>query len=170
MKAGEHIYIYLKHDSGLKFTHHGIYIGDDKVIHYWGDKVRKTTKSKFRCGKTIHIKKYKESYASSRVVKRAKKRLGEKNYNFVFNNCEHFAEWCKTGKHESKQVNEAHEKTAKYLYVKTLKEWKKTQQQIAKIPKQVKLKPPKIKLSRTKMPKILKLKPPKIKLPKIRFW
>jgi hypothetical protein len=31
-------------------------------------------------------------------------RLGEQNYNLLFNNCEHFAHWCKTGRHRSSQV------------------------------------------------------------------
>jgi len=31
-------------------------------------------------------------------------RLGEQNYNLLFNNCEHFAHWCKTGRHRSAQV------------------------------------------------------------------
>ena len=32
-------------------------------------------------------------------------RLGEQNYNLLFNNCEHFATWCKTGRHSSGQVD-----------------------------------------------------------------
>jgi hypothetical protein len=31
-------------------------------------------------------------------------RIGEQNYNLLFNNCEHFAHWCKTGRHRSNQV------------------------------------------------------------------
>ena len=33
------------------------------------------------------------------------KYLEDKGYNLVFNNCEHFAIWCKTGVFASKQVN-----------------------------------------------------------------
>ena len=36
-------------------------------------------------------------FDSSEVVQRAKENIGKKNYNLVFNNCEHFAFWCKTG-------------------------------------------------------------------------
>ena len=32
-------------------------------------------------------------------------RLGEQDYNLLFNNCEHFATWCKTGRHRSGQVD-----------------------------------------------------------------
>jgi phage shock protein A len=38
------------------------------------------------------------------VIHRAQSRLGERKYNLLFNNCEHFATWCKTGVSYSKQV------------------------------------------------------------------
>lgn len=44
-------------------------------------------------------------YSPEETVERAKSRLGETSYNLVFNNCEHFAIWCKTGISESHQVN-----------------------------------------------------------------
>lgn len=44
-------------------------------------------------------------YSPEETIKRAKSRLGEKGYNIVTNNCEHFAIWCKTGEHVSYQVN-----------------------------------------------------------------
>ncbi|MBD2197896.1 MULTISPECIES: lecithin retinol acyltransferase family protein [Calothrix] len=125
MKAGDHIYIRLKHQSGFKFTHHGIYIGNDEVIHYWKHKVRKTEINKFTLGKNIHIKNHKKEYSSSRVVERAKKRLGENKYNLIFNNCEHFATWCKTGKHKSKQVGGAIPKVPKVIYKKAKKQMSK---------------------------------------------
>jgi hypothetical protein len=43
-------------------------------------------------------------YSPRETVKRAKSRTGSTDYNLVFNNCEHFALWCKTGRHESSQV------------------------------------------------------------------
>ena len=43
-------------------------------------------------------------YSPEETVERAESQLGEGGYNLVFNNCEHFAVWCKTGKHESSQV------------------------------------------------------------------
>jgi hypothetical protein len=46
-------------------------------------------------------------YSGQDTVERARSRLGENKYNLVFNNCEHFAIWCKTGISESKQVNVA---------------------------------------------------------------
>jgi hypothetical protein len=41
------------------------------------------------------------------VIQRAKSRLGETKYDLFFNNCEHFATWCKTGLHDSEQVRNA---------------------------------------------------------------
>ena len=44
-------------------------------------------------------------YSPEETVARARSRLGETNYNFFTNNCEHFAIWCKTGVSESLQVS-----------------------------------------------------------------
>lgn len=44
-------------------------------------------------------------YSPEETVARAKSRIGEEKYALPFNNCEHFAIWCKTGVHESHQVN-----------------------------------------------------------------
>lgn len=44
-------------------------------------------------------------YSPEETVARARSRLGEEKYNLAANNCEHFAIWCKTGVHESHQVN-----------------------------------------------------------------
>lgn len=38
------------------------------------------------------------------VMERAEKRLGEFAFDLVFNNCEHFASWCKTGISNSEQI------------------------------------------------------------------
>lgn len=48
-------------------------------------------------------------YSPEETVKRAESQLGkgeerEDKYNIIFNNCEHFAVWCKTGVRESSQV------------------------------------------------------------------
>ncbi|MBR9911110.1 MAG: lecithin retinol acyltransferase family protein [Gammaproteobacteria bacterium] len=43
-------------------------------------------------------------HSSAAVITRAKSRLGEKNFNLLFNNCEHFASWCVTGISNSDQI------------------------------------------------------------------
>ena len=45
-------------------------------------------------------------YSAKETVERAKSRIGETQYNLAFNNCEHFALWCKTGLKESSQVED----------------------------------------------------------------
>lgn len=57
-------------------------------------------------------------YSPEETVKRAYSRLGEKSYNLIGNNCEHFAIWCKTGIAESYQVN-AVLKLLKALWIAT---------------------------------------------------
>lgn len=57
-------------------------------------------KAMLRIIKSYHI------YSAQETAERAKSRLGEDKYNLAFNNCEHFAIWCKTGIKESSQVDE----------------------------------------------------------------
>ena len=39
------------------------------------------------------------------IIERARSRIGEKNYNLLFNNCDHLATWCKIGEHSSQQID-----------------------------------------------------------------
>lgn len=43
-------------------------------------------------------------YSPQETIDRARIRVGEKKYNLIWNNCEHFAIWCKTGLNRSHQV------------------------------------------------------------------
>ncbi|OPZ86069.1 MAG: NC domain protein [bacterium ADurb.Bin429] len=43
-------------------------------------------------------------YSPAATIERARLRMGEREYNLLTNNCEHFAVWCKTGLKESHQV------------------------------------------------------------------
>lgn len=45
-------------------------------------------------------------YSPEETIQRAKSRLGETKYSLLFNNCEHYAIWCKTGIHESHQIED----------------------------------------------------------------
>ncbi len=52
-----------------------------------------------------NIERFTGSYQQRRsAVKRAVNRIGEKAYNLVFNNCEHFKNWVLNGEGISKQV------------------------------------------------------------------
>ena len=46
-------------------------------------------------------------YTKKETVERAYSRLGERKYDLLTNNCEHFAVWCRTNISESRQVDRA---------------------------------------------------------------
>lgn len=97
------------------YTHHGIYVGNGKVVHYaptdFGEVcIFETTIDEFRkwllpfdsiCDTELYkLYRFKKSdspirYTSDEVVNRAYSRIWETEYNLVFNNCEHFARWCR---------------------------------------------------------------------------
>ena len=43
-------------------------------------------------------------FSNAEIVARARSRLGENMYDVLRNNCEHFCEWCVTGRKRSQQV------------------------------------------------------------------
>ena len=105
MAQGDHLYVDRRLGS---FTHHGIDCGDGTVIHYKdGASIIRSTRAFFSGGSQIRVRDYGQADPPSVVMKRALSRLGERDYNLIFNNCEHFATWCKTGQHQSQQVNQA---------------------------------------------------------------
>ena len=109
MAKGDCIYAYrnLGQLRGL-YKHYGIDCGDGTVIHYRkpSETIERTSLATFSQGKPIYKAEYSNGfgYIPDVVVERAKSRLGENDYNLLFNNCEHFANWCKTGISDSKQV------------------------------------------------------------------
>lgn len=110
---GDHLRVRRFHkDTGRPFDHHGIYAGNDEVIEYDGPvssgKVRLTTLADFqRSGEPVDVVRSDLRYAPADVVARARTRLGEQRYSLVFQNCEHFAYWCRSGKSRSEQVENA---------------------------------------------------------------
>ncbi|MGP4965113.1 lecithin retinol acyltransferase family protein [Psychrobacter piscatorii] len=113
LTAGSHIKTYR-----LGYSHHGIYCGDGRVVHYSGfaqafkkGALEVTTLERFLGGEIdyyiVQHPSHKLKYSSSEIVERALSRVGEDSYNLAFNNCEHFATWCVTGRGESKQVRSA---------------------------------------------------------------
>lgn len=45
-------------------------------------------------------------YSPQETVQRARDHIGDRQYDFFLNNCEHFAIWCKTGISKSEQIDE----------------------------------------------------------------
>ena len=109
MVKGDLIYVYrnLWNLDGL-YQHYGVDCGDGTVIHYRkpSETIERTSLETFARGNPIYVAKHANgfSYIPDVVVERAESRLGEHKYNLLFNNCEHFANWCKTGISESPQV------------------------------------------------------------------
>ncbi|MDJ0572128.1 MAG: lecithin retinol acyltransferase family protein [Pleurocapsa sp. MO_192.B19] len=111
MAKGDCIYVYrnLWQLDGL-YRHHGIDCGDGTVIHYRkpSETIERTSLETFSRGNPVYVAEYGDGfgYIPHVVVERAKSRLGEREYNLLFNNCEHFASWCKTGVSDSKQIKD----------------------------------------------------------------
>ncbi len=111
MAYGDQIYVirpFLQLDG--VYEHHGIDAGDGTVIHYSKRTaeatVRQTSIEEFAQGCVIQKREYATCRIADSVVQRARSRIGEQKYNLLFNNCEHFATWCKTGVTSSRQVRE----------------------------------------------------------------
>ncbi|WP_276784790.1 lecithin retinol acyltransferase family protein [Thalassolituus oleivorans] len=117
LRIGDHLVT-----SRSGYTHHGIFVGYETtsdsrarpcIIHYSGladglnsGPVEKVTLEGFCSGKGFTVKPYVDRvYSREESVDRAHNRLCESNYNLVWNNCEHFVEWCINGVALSRQVN-----------------------------------------------------------------
>ena len=125
LKPGDHIYVYR---DWLLYAHHGIYLGENKVVHFTGPKkkssvrISRDTLKEFSEGAQVRLVAYGISSAmvdwsrrgtchkedSDRVeivLRRAKHYLEHPDdwpaYHVIKNNCEHFAFFCKTGKFEN---------------------------------------------------------------------
>lgn len=90
------------------YEHHGIDCGDGSVIHYRKkvEVIERNAIETFTQGKKVYLREYTACFIPDVAIHRAESRLGERKYNLLFNNCEHFATWCKTGVSHSKQVQD----------------------------------------------------------------
>jgi hypothetical protein len=96
----------------IGFVHHGIYVGDGKVMHCGAvscflprGPVEEVSLRDFRRGRAVAVRGGESArFAAQEVVDRARSRLGENHYRIFTNNCEHFCEWCVRGEHRSYQV------------------------------------------------------------------
>ena len=96
------------------YVHHGLYIGQGRVIHYAGLKalwargpIEEVTLEDFSAGRGWQVKeRAAPAYAGPDAVARARTRLGEDRYRIWSNNCEHFVEWCLSGTARSAQVEQ----------------------------------------------------------------
>lgn len=117
-QKGDHIRV--QRMNGL-YAHHGVYVSDSEVIHFTGtdddsildwDKpeVISTDLATFLKGGILEVKEYTDEefadlYSPEQIVVYARACLGDKGYNLIFNNCEHFANVCTLGRFRSNQVD-----------------------------------------------------------------
>ena len=140
LKIGDHVFVD-RSVLGIKlYEHHGIYVGDDMVVHYNGlahgivlekscfeeilsnvvpldkrniAKVEMTSHEEFASGDVLQVKKHADApFSGQEVALRAKERIGEQKYNLIINNCEHFCNECVFGEHVSEQVQNVKQNSA----------------------------------------------------------
>ncbi|MEM9117013.1 MAG: lecithin retinol acyltransferase family protein [Cyanobacteria bacterium P01_F01_bin.56] len=109
MALGDQVYA-MREMAGIPsvYEHHGIDCGDEAIIHYYkgGDvpTITSTPRDLFARGGRIFVKPRSLAFLPHIVVQRATSRLGEQRYDLFTNNCEHFANWCKTGRSDCEQL------------------------------------------------------------------
>lgn len=103
------------------YFHHGIYTGNS-VVHFGeGDPqadmfnsenniVHETSLEEFLKGGSLQVRVYSEEEkaflnAPDAIVETARSMLGEGNYHFVRNNCEHFSNYCAFSQKYSRQAD-----------------------------------------------------------------
>lgn len=111
MARGDQIYV-MRELVGIpgRYEHHGIDCGNGTVIHYSKAKeeaeISRTPFQAFSWGNPVYTRVPGMAvFVPEVVIERAESRLGERRYDMFFNNCEHFASWCKTGQSESRQLS-----------------------------------------------------------------
>ena len=101
------------------YKHYGVYVGNDAVVHFSGGEgfelsakracIRKTSLENFCKNDEIQIEtRCCESYSRKETVMRALGAVGTEKgkYALPWNNCEHFANWCRYGEKRSSQVEQ----------------------------------------------------------------
>lgn len=138
-QKGDHIRV--QRMNGL-YAHHGIYVSDEEVIHFTGKdddsildwskpEVIQTDLAYFLKGGILEVKEYTDEefadlYSPEQIVTYARAYLGDKGYNLIFNNCEHFANVCTLGRFRSYQVEKVFTKQKENDFMgiwSTIKSW-----------------------------------------------
>lgn len=110
----------LRVDRGA-YKHHGVYVGDDSVVHYAADDgdgvlnalsvtVRRSTLSEFLRGGNLEVRRYTamerlQLRPAQQIVKTALVHIGEGGYDLLRHNCEDFSNECAFGKRKSGQID-----------------------------------------------------------------
>jgi len=93
----------------ILIRHYGVYAGKDRVIHYAGETgifdsnigIREISLEQFAKDGKYGVVQFTgkntgtNHFSGAETVRRARSRIGERSYNLIFNNCEHFSLCCK---------------------------------------------------------------------------
>ncbi|AOA58354.1 lecithin retinol acyltransferase family protein [Acinetobacter larvae] len=110
------------------YTHHGIYAGKGRVIHYSGfahffkkKPIEITSLAQFARHRKISIREYHHpKYKGRLVVRRMRSRMHENSYHLIINNCEHLCTWAITGVESSPQVVKMMNRLATVGYISSI--------------------------------------------------
>ena len=106
---------------GNNMHHYGIYVSDSCIIQYgkasdiFQDSSEVSvfvgTIKEFIGNKYIEVREYSlieklKKNSKEKIIEKAKERIGEKKYNILNNNCEHFVNECVFNKHESLEAKQ----------------------------------------------------------------
>lgn len=92
----------------IGYTHHGLYAGNGTVLEYSRKGVNLVSLEEFSEGYPVSVEPHlMRIYNRHESVQRGISRLGEDEYNLIFNNCERFVNWCINGLPVSSQVESA---------------------------------------------------------------
>jgi len=122
LKKGDVIKVCRK--NGL-YYHYGVYVGNGQVVHFSADTgngeqetnamnadIIKTDLKSFKKDGIVVVDNAEQAqYSGEEIASRAESLIGtqKSHYDLALNNCEHFANWCKTGSKISNQVNKVQE-------------------------------------------------------------
>lgn len=95
------------------YVHHGMYIGNVRVIHYAGlsrcldrGPIEGISIDHFSAGFGFNVVPPPHSqYTGAEIARRVASRLGEQDYRLLTNNCEHLCLWCIVGQGKSDQID-----------------------------------------------------------------
>lgn len=116
IKAGKHRIIWQQFFDGFPtYRHYGIDMGDGTAVHFRGSlhyiqadaSIQRTTIQEFgKCDRIVIARDVRCTFPPDEIVCRAESMVGTDfgGYNFLSNNCEHFANWCACGRRISQQV------------------------------------------------------------------
>ena len=102
-------------DGFPSYRHYGVDLGDGTAVHFRGTlhyiqadaSIQRTSIQEFgKCDKIIIARAVRYTFPRHEVADRALSMVGSDfgGYNFLSNNCEHFANWCACGRRISQQV------------------------------------------------------------------